>query len=440
MERYCLDNPRYVGLFISGSILSANTLIQIKNIVSKIKKEFRFFLKRSKELPNIQSAQVLFDASLINPHHVSLWLPVAINLAQNGITVGLVTNKSDLDIDVSQWPQLQDQSWFELISLTEEHNKEFLLNFRLLKSYLSKIPWKGLFSLSIILQQLTIDRLIYVWNKVLSGTTAKLVISTSPIAYYSSALIYASRIHNIKSIQLTQGFPILGWRFPSSCDLVFLWSELGKNLLLENGWVNDYQLANHPGIPPIEDLQEMRNQRRKELGLAGSETCALFLGGKTSDKGFGGNGYLETCQIVGEGLNMATKSGHIVPMLRPHPSEVIPETEMILRKLVPSLKVSQETLVIRDNAAADIVISLHSGALEEAFLIGRPIIQVLSPGINSPIDFRNIGVPLVQNPNDLAKFILNQDLIPQITRTSLPSVADKVIEMVTNMEVPDHKL
>ncbi len=431
LAEYCLANPRYAGLFISGGILSTSKRRQIIKITSLFRKEIHVRTKRGLEYPRINLSEVLIDARLDNSKHVGLWLPVAYQLAQEGMRVGLVSNKRSLGIDVNEWPDLQDQSWFELLSILDGYQKEHKPFIRLLKMHLSKIPWKGLFGLSMALQEIYTDRLIDVWMNVLQGSGVKLVLVSSPTAFQSSAFLYASKCSGIKTMQLTQGLPLITWQFPTS-DLAVVWSKLGETLLLKHGWTNEYRIAKNPTIPLPESRQEIRVARRKQLGFGEMDFCVLFLGGKSTDKGFPGEGYLETCDLVGKGLSLALKSWGFVPMLRPHYNEPVPETEQVLSKHLQRLLISKEPSLVKDVVAADVVLSMYSGALEEAYLMGQPIIQVVAPGVELLLDFQVVGAPLARTREELADLLLERQWIDTQEPPVFRSVAEEIIDLVAH--------
>jgi hypothetical protein len=231
-------------------------------------------------------------------------------------------------------------------------------------------------------------------------------------------------------MQLAQGVPVLAWQFPI-CDIAVVWSKLGAASLLEHGWQDKYILAKNPSIPSAKVLQDARSARRRQLGFQETDFCVLFLGQILADGTILIPGYRETCETVGEGVSFAMKTSHLVFMLRPHYSEKTSDTEQILHESgLDSIVVSYEKSLAMDIAAADLVISMHSGALEEAYLMGKPIVQVVSLDFPLPLDFRHIDAPLVRTPQDLANLLVNREWMMTCKLPNYPSVADEIVVLL----------
>jgi len=87
-----------------------------------------------------------------------------------------------------------------------------------------------------------------------------------------------------------------------------------------------------------------------------------------------------------------------------------------------------------DVAAADIVISMHSIALEEAHLAGRPIVQAVERAYPLPVDYRVLGVPLARDPLEVASRICERQWIPsQLMTEEKPTAAGYLHDLLSHL-------
>jgi hypothetical protein len=267
------------------------------------------------------------------------------------------------------------------------------------------------------------------WNDVLTSSDVEVIVTTNPVSAWTTALLYAGRRLGKKTVHISQGFPTLIWQF-SSCDLAIVWSEVGKKALYESGWSNAHTIARNPTIPSRENLQRLRELERCAMALREDHRCVLFLGQMSVDRIVEVNGYRRTCEMVGKGLAMALQSEDFIPMLRRHPREPTRETERLLLRHIPGLKVSEGKSLRQDLAVADITIGMHSAALEEAYLMSRPIVQAVADGFDLVLDFSVLGAYVARAPHELADLITSKrewELSTSLDRG--PSVAEVVASL-----------
>ena len=110
------------------------------------------------------------------------------------------------------------------------------------------------------------------------------------------------------------------------------------------------------------------------------------------------------------------------------------ETESILRgETGRSITVTHGTSLYEDIAAADVVLSMHSTALEEAYLAGRPVIQVRVEGFPLTVDFRTVDAPLARTPEALVDRLLHRDWMAVSKGTAdLPTAADAISGLLSS--------
>jgi hypothetical protein len=224
----------------------------------------------------------------------------------------------------------------------------------------------------------------------------------------------------------------------TNCTVAVVWSPLGRAALKAAGF-NDRPviIARNPSIPGPEIVETLRVKRRKALGLAAGDLCVLVLGGTTGEHAHADpEGYFATCGLLGRGLAIAVRSGRVVPLLRPHYADLAGETERALRQYeLPILWVSKGTPLHEDIAAADVVTSMGSTAMEEAYLMGRPIIQAAAEGIELPFDFRVLGAPFVRSSAELARCLSSLDWTSGLHRPpACRSVADEIRTMLDSKQ------
>jgi hypothetical protein len=271
------------------------------------------------------------------------------------------------------------------------------------------------------------------WMSILRQSSVRIILTTYPASNWTNALLYASRQLGIHCVYMQQGLPASWLSILPNCTAAVVWSHLGSATLRANGFSDrPVIIARNPSIPEPEIVATLRTRRRKELGLAAGDLCVLVLGQKSVDQVFVGKGYRETCNLVGRGLAIAVRSGRVIPFLRPHYGDLTGETERALRQHeLPILLMSKDSPLQEDIAAADVVLSMHSTAMEEAYLMGRPLVQTVADGVEPVLDFGLLGAPLVRSSVELARCLASQDWFagrrqPPVCR----SVADEIRDML----------
>ena len=433
LVKYCRSNPRYYGMILPAFRIAVSRKNMVRSVASLTRREL--LSHSANELDRVQelTSNVLVDASL-GTIHAALWLPVAHTLAQSGVKVGLTSSHNHLPLDLDGRQELRDKSWFEFIPMPVTGMWNPGERLPPLREYIAGLPWRGIFGLAIALMQKWTDRMIHAWASILSTSSVKVFVTTEPYSCPVNALVYAARNLGIKTVLMQQGFPDGGaWRVPA-CDIAVVWTRLDMTLLRQNGWLDTRILiANNPGLPDPGTLREQRSKRRKELGLQELDFCVLFLGQVSLERDmFPVPGYLETCEMLGRGLKLAMQSTSLIPLLRPHPTDTKRETERVLGCTnLPVLAVSHGASLLDDLAAADVVISMNSAALEEAHLVGRPTLQIIASGFSRGVDFSIIGTPVARTAEELASLLTSRQWMA--SRRVLPvcrSVAEEISELV----------
>jgi hypothetical protein len=374
---------------------------------------------------------VVFDAKR-GGSHAAKWLPVARSLADSGIRVGLASESGFIPRGVLGDDGFADRTWFTPVPLLLSPAPRTRRHLPSLRDHIKAVPWKGSLGFAIAVMQHWIDGMAAAWEEVLQKGGIKMVVSTSPYDCLIGALIHAARERRVENLYLQTGLPGGGnWRVPA-CDTAVVWTRLGEYLLRLNGWHRTQVFqADCPSLPKSSSLREWRTARRNALGIAESACCVLVLGSVPVDSGrFADDNFLATTETIATGLSQATRRRSFVPFLRPHPADSDKVTERLLRPSLPSLRVSRSAPLFEDLAAADLVISECSTAMEEAYLIGRPTLQVAAQAGSVVVDFRLIGTPLVRTAETLAGYLGSFEPRACQTIAGKPTVADIIRRML----------
>ena len=428
---FCRGSPRHHGLYLTLCNVSVGRLRQARLIVGLARRRVTMKVAPVAATSCLGTTELIVDASQ-EGKHAALWYPVALDLAERGVKVGLVTSSRASPVDPRQQRELDKSPCVGYLVFPDRWTPSDHPSGDGIKGRMPTSLSGGLLGAAAELLLRYAESLADAGESLLSRTRARAVVSTTPYSLWSHALLLAARRLGIRTVCMQQGLPTLDcWTLPV-CDTAIVWSQLGNQLLSQRGWVPEQVVVSrNPAIPTAETALALRHSRRRTLGLADNDFCVLFLGQVSSDMTFRVAGYIETCRMVGLGLSYAKRSRPVVVLLRPHYRDKRRETERALRKDVPSIAVSQRTRLYDDIAAADVVISMYSTAMEEAYLMGRPIVQAVAEGCELGYDFRLLGAPLVRSSAELARCLTNQDWIvgrprPPIRR----SVANEIRDML----------
>lgn len=436
LEGFCLANPRYIGLFKSASNVAGRPFSQLRSMAGLVRREVGARFRRPLLPPSQSKSRVLVDAISGAPH-IGLWLPIARDLVREGHSVCLAHMYARFEENiVKEAPELGDRTWYELVRVSEGSGPRSGWGRQRGRWKGGTLPWRGLFGAMVKMQMRCTDRLIGAFEEVLLACAARAVVTAHPLVEWSSALLAAARRVGVTSFWVQEGLPGIGiWR-DQMCDYAIVWSELGKAALRRHGWPDEKVLIGRcPSIPDQDLMQEGRKVRRAALGVSAKEVCVLYLGQKGFDQAFEVKGYYETVHITAKGTAEACESMDLVPVFRGHPGESTGETLSIFESYrIPGLLVSCGSSLMDDVAAADVVVSMHSSAMEKAYLAGRPIVQVLATGVAPAADFSVLGAQCVETASELRDVLVGVDWIRTGDRrgTAHPSagalIADRLSE------------
>lgn len=421
IKEFCSEDRDKYGLFLPLINIAGNYRAQVRTWLGLTFKELhakQFFWSRDTDTTQ---PLVIIDAWQGN-RHAAIWFPVARKLMEANINVGFVSPNDSFPSDV-----LADKSIATF--LRTEITNPATARFRQTPQP-HPIPWGGLFG-RVVKKYLYLHHLrVAAWQTFFQQRRVRLLLTTLPCFPWINSLIRACGQHNIQTVSMCQGIPSAVWGFPST-DLALVWSRLGESALQNHGW-NDRTIiiAKNPSIPSAEELAILRSSGRKRLGLDDKDYCLLIIGQLSSDQVFQVKGYHATCAIIARGVAQVADPA-IVPVLRPHYRDSVGETERILnREGIPLLKVSQGAPLMEDIALADIVISMHSSAMEEAYLAGKTIIQVNDESNEPMLDFRIVNAPLVSNVNALADLLRRKPTQPAAipAAKTIPGIVTELME------------
>lgn len=411
IKTYCMAEPHRYGLFLPACNMAASTRIQeARMVLGLIRRELSAaVLPKGRYVGQPSQARILFDASC-GGFHAALWLPTAIRLMELGIPVGFAYPRGRIPAELIYFDTENGKRGYELLPLPEIAGKTD----RPAEGIWPRddIPWSGMFGMSFRLLAHYNRRLIATWATILNGSPVEAVVTTIPFGSWSAAMVYAARKQGTHAIYVVQGLPSDIFASPC-CDSAIVWSPLGDQLLRRGGLDGQaIHVAANPTLPSLSEHLRLRQEGRRHRGVANADIVVLILGQKSEDQVFKVAGYPETVGIIGAGLNAVCRKEDTVVALRPHYNETSPETEGILKgKGLKNLAVWREAPLQEDLACADLVVGMHSTAMEEAFLAGKPVIQVYAGHAEPEVDFRVLGCPLARSAKELAGLVENREWI-----------------------------
>jgi len=431
LEAYYAAKPRYYGLLMTACKLRVNRLEALRCTIGATRRSVLSGPAVPFDAGLRISARVLVDAPW-GPRHSALLLPVAAELAEKGISVAMAHHGRRRPTSTEH--RLGEQSFpqFESVTLPESSPRRFLRSLPSVAAYRKSLPWQGLFGHAMALLERDTDGCVSMWKAVLQRSNVRMVLTTYPHTGWTNALLYASRELGIQCVFLQQGLQGGYFAKVPNCTAVVVWSRIGSTYVGKDGFRGrPIIIARNPSTPKPEVTETLRKKRRSELGLAADDICALLLGQVSTEYADLGDGYRRTCEVMGQGLSIAARSGRVVPFLRPHYRDLAGETEGVLRQYgLSKLLRSEAASLQEDIAAADIVLGMDSTAMEEAYLMGRPIVQTLAEGVDA-YDFALLGVPVVRSPDELARLLVNRDWIAKRQQPPvLRSVAEEICGML----------
>jgi hypothetical protein len=398
LHRYCASDPEKFGLYLSFCNTAGGGMSAFRSLIGLLRREVSSKVPFLRPAPGrLRGARVLFDATL-GDKHAALWVPLALGLMDRGIPVGLALADRGLPADVA--PRFPATGAPERLIVSEaapagRHNR----------SSNSLPPLRGTALLNARMLLRYASRMREAWSTILLGSPVTTVVTTSPSSPWSAAMVGAANDLGLKSVFLMQGFPSGVWGFPS-CTTAVTWSPLGERVLREHGWgERAIIVACSPVVPDPGERAKLQQQGRARLEIPQEGRVILFLGQKSQDQAFAFDGYIESCRFIGSALaKMVGQGCHIV--LRPHYGEGTGETAAVIRGAgVSSLIVSHDASLWEDLLAADVAVSLHSAALEEAWMAGVPIVQAVRPGTLPLLDFSVLRAHLAQGSDELVRIL-----------------------------------
>lgn len=407
IERWCHENAQYYGLFVPMCQMASSFLVRARYTggllrVGPVGSAFA----RTGPSRMIKEATVLFDASL-GGYHSALWLPVAESLLSRRIRLGFVYQGSRLPAALTELESNYENGGWGAFCLPDSAlwstgpKVSFPPN--------ELVPWKGSFGMSVRILVYHSRVLAAAWRAILERSEVQVVVTTLPFSPWHSGLVLAASDLGISTVYLMPALPSAAWGFPI-CDTAVVWSPLGKKALQELGWgEKEILTAGNPTIPLPNQCRALRKVARAQRGLAEREFLILVIGQPSCDRGFVVDRYAETWAAVGKGLGTICNENEVQVALRPHHSDGKAETEGFLRSRgLGKLVVWREAPLLEDLACADLVVGMHSTAMEEAFLAGKPVVQVYAGDAEPEVDFRILGCPLARNAEELAEIVENR--------------------------------
>ena len=426
--------PRLYGLFLNACVLRINRLAALRCAIGMTYRSVLSGPAVPFDAGLRISAHVLVDAPL-GPRHAGLLLPIAVELAEKGRSVAMAYRGQRHPRATGFRLGEQSSSRFESVTLPESSPRRFLRSLPSVAAYRKSLPWQGLFGYTMALLERNSDGLVGMWKTILQRSNVRVVLTTYPLSNWSNALLYASRQLGIQCVYLQQGLPPVYLSSMPNVTAAVVWSRLGSAILEKNGFIGrPIIIARNPSIPVPKMVDTLRTKRRKDLGLRAGDLCVLVLGGIWTDYVYTERGdldYRRTCELLGRGLSIAARSSRVVPFLRPHYRDLAGETERALRQHeLPILLLSRNAPLHEDIAAADVVLSQDSTAMEEAYLAGRPVVQIVAEECYEG-DFGLLGIPVVRSPDELARCLTSRDWVtgrhqPPVLR----SVAEEICELL----------
>lgn len=432
---YCLHNEAAAGSFLELCGAAPSVSAQLRLAAGSTRR----LLSNAGPSRSSASHQRATVIAHIRPgdRHAVVWLPIVRDLLRAGLSVGCTDG-------LDRWrgaPEQREPSDHPLsvarISEPRGGGSRRSLVARALRTWATAVPWRGAFGASAALAIAHTEALTAAWTAELRRLGTSVVVTTAPYSSDGHPLLLAARGLGISTVCIQVGLANnIVWPLVV-CEGAVVWSALGEQELRRSGWGSArIQTAACPTIPSPLELRELRETRRRQLGVGPHSRCVLFIGQRTADQGFVVRGYRETVAMVAEAFGLAGDSG-VVPLIRPHVSDAQGETESLLAKAgLRSAVISRNASLFADIAAADLAVSMHSAALEEAFLAGVPIVQAVPAGFPPVLDFGCIGARLARTPRQLADTVTSSESAVPAPRATL-SAADAIRSFIHSETTAD---
>jgi hypothetical protein len=428
LAAYYTTRPRFFGLFLTACNLRVNRLAALRCAIGATRRSVLMRAAVPFDAGLRISAQVLVDAPT-GAKHAALLLPIAAELTEKGVSVAMVYHgRRSLEVIRSRFGG-RDSSPFELVGLPDTAPRQFRHQLPSVTAYRRSLPWQGLFGHAMALCERDSDGCASMWKAVLRRSSVRMVVTTYPHTSWTNALLYAGRELGIQCVHVQQGLQQGYLAKMPNCTAAVVWSRIGSAYLEKDGFLGrPIIIARNPSTPKPEVTETLRKKRRSDLGLAKDDVCALVLGQVSTEHLDFGDGYHRTCELIGQGLSIAARSGRVVPFLRPHHRDLAGETDGVLRQYgLSKLLRSESASLQEDIAAADVVLGMDTTAMEEAYLMGRPAVQAVAEGVVHVYDFGLLGIPVVRSPEELARRLMNRGWIAERHEPPvLRSVAEEV--------------
>ena len=428
LAAYYTTKPRLFGLFLTACNLRFDRLASLRDVMESTRRSVLMGAAVPVDAGLRISARVLVDAPQ-GPRHAALLLPIAAELADKGISVAMAYHgRRSLEVIRSRFGG-RDSSPFELVGLPDTAPRQFLRRLPSVTAYRRSLPWQGLFGHAMALCERDSDGCVRMWKAVLRRSRVRMVVTTYPYTSWTNALLYAGRELGIQCVSVQQGLQQGYVAKMPNCTAAVVWSRIGSTYLGKDGFHGrPIIIARNPSTPRPEVTEVFRKKRRSDLGLAADDVCVLLLGQVSTEHLDFGDGYHRTCELVGQGLSIAVRSGRVVPFLRPHYRDRAGETDGVLRQYGLSTMLRSESASLQEDiAAADVVLGMDTTAMEEAYLMGRPAVQAVAEGVVHVYDFGLLGIPVVRSPEELARRLTNRGWIAELHQPPvLRSVAEEI--------------
>lgn len=411
LAAYCRRHPKYAGLYIPGCNMITSHRLQAAWLISLAKRALLPLPDPRSMFARLGVAQVIIDGQT-GGRHAAIWGPVACAIAESGHEVALLDaiGGGAASAFVATLPPVH-ASRMSLLPVFNSMNG-WARRLRLRRgSRASGLPGGGVPRLVLGLLVRCIDSAFDTWQGALRATGVRILATTSPYSLNVSAMVAACRESGVVTAYLPQGLPFLVLQFPV-CDLVAAWTPVSEAALRKLGWPNVIR-----SLSPLaaEDASRMaiRKGRRELLGIPADVPCVLFIGQKSSDQWVSCPGYHQTCVQVSEAVRQACRRMYLRVLVRPHPTEPTRETMDVFEASgLEGIIESPGGPLAADLMAADLVLSMHSAGLEEAYILRRPIAQVVAAGFDPIVDFRVLGSPLLRSVDEIVQYLEGKQWSP----------------------------